>query len=359
MSLNFINKLTKDKTRHTITNIRSNQNILLTQLKNFMSPTTSLSRQKSKSKNNYSTKNIYKSHGDRKEKSCKDKDELIKKLKERIKELENKIQFLEFKLKKLSRVNSNYPTSTKNSKNHSISGKENLNDKKEFKSIIVPKKNIYLKTGYNKKRTSSQLLTEENINDIKERCNTIFTNNVVNNKSKSKSKNKKKVEFTNDNNEKKKQLNFHNINEILKKAVMKKTHLRKNSKLNNLKELDLKISISKLISKIPKTSRHHYQTESNVNLSSKITSSTTFNYYKQNNSNNYSDNNNVLTSNNNIYTEEGDTKEDYIYNNTNTNTNKNNHNINDNEKVKHKLNQIKARTTHLLELFTGFKVNDI
>ena len=102
---------------------------------------------------------------------------------------------------------------------------------------------------------------------------------------------------------KKKSINYHNINEILKKAIIKKTHLRKNSKhLNNLNELDLKTSISKLISKIPKTSRHYYQTESNVNLSSKITSSTTFNYYKQNNSNICSDNNNVLTSNNNIYT---------------------------------------------------------
>jgi hypothetical protein len=358
MSLNFINKLTKDKTRHTITNIRSNQNILLTQLKNFLSPTTALSRQRSKSKNNYSTKNIYKSHGDKKEKSCKEKDEIIKKLKERVKELENKIKFLEFKVKKLLRMNSNCPTSSKNSKNHSISGKENLNDKKEFKSINVPKKNIYLKTGYNKKRTSSQLLTEENINDIKERCNTIFINSI-NNKSKSKSKNKKKADIKNEKIEKKKQLNTHNINEILKKAIMKKTHLRKNSKLNNLKELDLKISISKLMSKIPKTSRHHYQTESNVNLSSKITSSTTFNCYKQNNSNNYSDNNNVLTSNNNIYTEEGDMKEDYTYNNTITNTNRNNYNINDNEKVKHKLNQIKVRTAHLLELFTGLKINDM
>ena len=353
MSLNFTNKLTKDKTRHTITNIRSNQNILLTQLKNFMSPTTALSRQRSKSKNNYSTKNIYKSHGEKREISNKEKDEIIQKLKNRIKELENKIKFLEIKVKKLTRLNSNYPTSTKNSKNHSISGKENLNDKKEFKSIIVPKKKYSLKTGYNKKRTSSQLLTEENIIDLKERCNTI-----INSKIKSKSKNKKKVELFNDKNGKKKQfINFNNINEILKKAVMKKTHLRKNTKhLNNLKELDLKISISKLISKIPKTSRHHYQTESNVNLSSKITSSTTFNYYKQNNSNNYSENNNVLTSNNNICTEEGDTKEDYTYYNTNANTNPNNIS---NENVKNKLNQIKLRTARLLELITNIKLNDI
>ncbi len=355
MSLNYTNKLTKDKTRHTITNIRSNQNILLTQLKNFLTPNSILSRQRSKSKNNYSTKNIYNNNADKKEKTTKEKDEIIKKLKEKIKKLEHKIKILEYKVQKLTKNNSNIITSTKNSKNHSISGKENLNDKKEFKSIIVPKKNIYLKTGYNKKRTSSQLLTEENINDIKERCNTIFTNNTnnANNKSKSKSKNKKKVEFTNDNNEKKKQLNFHNINEILKKAVMKKTHLRKNSKLNNLKELDLKISISKLISKIPKTSRHHYQTESNVNLSSKITSSTTFNYYKQNNSNIYSENYNVLTSHHNIYTEEGDATEEFVNNNTNTNNN-----INNNEIFKNKLNQIRMRTAHLLELFTGLKVND-
>ena len=355
MSLNFTNKLTKDKSRHTITNIRSNQNILLTQLKNFISPMTALSRQRSKSKNNYSTKNIYKSRGEKKEKSGKEKDEIIKQLKDRIKELENKIKLLELKVNKLTRINSNFPTSSKNSKNHSISGKDNLNDKKELKSIFVPKKKCSLITGYNKRRTPSQLLTEENIFDIKERCNTIINNNIYTNiisNVKNKSKNKKK-ELTNDKNDKKKQtINYHNINEILKKAIIKKTNLRKNSK--HLNELDLKINMSKLISKIPKTSRHYFQTESNVNLSSKITSSTTFNYYKQNNSNNFSENNNVLTSNNNIYNEEGDIKEDYAFINTNAN------NINNsNENLKNKLNQIQLRTAHLLELFTRIKTNNI
>ena len=357
MSLNFISKLTKEKTRHTIANIRSNQNILLTQLKSFMTPTTVLSRQRSKSKNNYSTKNIYKSQGDKKEKTLKEKDEIIKKLKDKIKELENKIKFLELKVKKLTRVNSLCPNSTKTSKNHSINGKENINDKKEYKSIIPPKKKYSLKSGYTKKRTSSQLLTEESIFDIKERCNTLV--NKSNNKNNAniisnyKSKNKKKIEINFDKFDKKKQsINYHNINEILKKAIIKKTHLRKNSKhLSNLNELDLKISISKLISKIPKTSRHYYQTESNVNLSSKITSSTTFNYYKQNNSNNFSDNNNVLTSNNNIYTEEGDQKEDFI--------NLNNNNYNNNELFKNKLNKIKVRAANLFELFTKLKVCDI
>jgi len=355
MSLNFTNKLTKEKPRHTITNIRSNQNILLTQLKNFMSPTTALTRQRSKSKNNYSTKNIYKSRGEKKEISGKEKDEIIKQLKDRIKELENKIKLLELKVNKLTRINSNFPTSSKNSKNHSISGKDNLNDKKELKSMFVPKKKCSIITGYNKRRTPSQLLTEENIFDIKERCNTIINNNIYTNvisNIKNKSKNKKK-ELTNDKNDKKKQtINYHNINEILKKAIIKKTNLRKNSKHRN--ELNLKINISKLISKIPKTSRHYFQTESNVNLSSKITSSTTFNYYKQNNSNNFSENNNVLTSNNNIYTEEGDIKEDYAFINTNTN------NINNsNENLKNKLNQIQLRTAHLLELFTRIKANNI
>ena len=366
MSLNLTNKLTKDKTRHTITNIRSNQNILLTQLKNFLTPTYSLSRQRSKSKNNYSTKNIYNSKGYKKEKTEKEKDELIKKLKDKIIDLENRIKFLELKVKKLSTIKSNYPSSSKNSKNHSISGKENLNDKKDFKSILAPKKQICLKAGYSKKRTASQLLTEENIYDIKERCNTIISNNsksnintknISNIKNKNKSKNKKKIELNFDKFDKKKQsINCHNINEILKKAIIKKTHLRKNSKhLTNLNELDLKTSISKLISKIPKTSRHYYQTESNVNLSSKITSSTTFNYYKQNNSNNCSDNNNiVLTSNNNIYTEDGDTKENYVFTNINYNNNSNS-----NEILRNKLNQIKRRTARLFELFSQIKINDI
>ena len=356
MSINYTNKLTKDKSRHTITNIRSNQSILLTQLKSFMTPTSVLSRQRSKSKNNYSTKNIYSNRIDIKEKSAKEKDEIIKKLKGRIKDLENKIKFLELKVKKLSKMNSMCPSSIKNSKNHSISGKDNLNEKKEFKSIIAPKKKFSLKTGYSKKRPNSQLLTEENINDIKEKCKTIINkstsninSNLINNtKNKNKNKNKKKIEINLEKFDKKKQtINYHNINEILKKAIIKKTHLRKNSKyLNNLKELDLKTSISKLISKIPKTSRHYYQTESNVNLSSKITSSTTFNYYKQNNSNICSDNNNnVLTSNNNIYNEEGDIKEDYFSNSNN-------------EILKNKLNQIKSRTARLLELFTGYKIVD-
>lgn len=59
MSLNFNNLLIKDKSRHTISTIKSNQNILLSQLKNYIPSSASLSRQRSKSKNNYSTKNIY------------------------------------------------------------------------------------------------------------------------------------------------------------------------------------------------------------------------------------------------------------------------------------------------------------
>ena len=361
MSLNFTNKLTKDKTRHTIANIRSNQNILLTQLKNFMTPTSALSRQRSKSKNNYSTKNIYINNVGKKEKSIKEKDEIIKKLKEKIMRLENKIKILEFKVQKLSKANSKFPTSTKHSKNHSISGKEYLNDKKNFKSIIAPKKKYSLKSEYSKKRMASQLLTEENIFDIKEKCNTninknnnvnISSNIVPNSKDiiKNIRKNKKKIEVNYDKCEKKKQtINYHNINEILKKAIIKKTHLRKKSKhLKNLNDLHLKTSISKLISKIPKTSRHYYQTESNINLSSKITSSTTFNYYKQNNSNIYSETNNVLTSNN-IYTEEGDAKQGIANNNINNNSN---------EFFREKLNQIRMRTAHLLELFTGFKMKE-
>ena len=223
------------------------------------------------------------------------------------------------------------------------------------------KKKYSLKSGYSKKRTTSQILTEDNIFDIKERCNTIInksnaniSSNIVSNSKNiyiNNSKNKKKIEINFENFEKKKQIiNYHNINEILKKAIVKKTNLRKNTKnLNNLNELDLKTSISKLISKIPKTSRHYYQTESNVNLSSKITSSTTFNYYKQNNSNICSENNNVLTSNNNIYSEEREGKEDFSNNNTNNNSS---------EIFKNKLDQIRMRTAHLLELFIGLKISN-
>ena len=66
------------------------------------------------------------------------------------------------------------------------------------------------------------------------------TKNISNNKSKN--KNKKKIELNLDKfDKKKKSINYHNINEILKKAIIKKTHLRKNSKhLTNLNELDLK-----------------------------------------------------------------------------------------------------------------------
>ena len=359
MSLNFNNLLIKDKSRHTISTIKSNQNILLSQLKNYIPSSASLSRQRSKSKNNYSTKNIY-HYIEKKEKTGKEKDEIIKKLKERIKSLENRIKFLEIKVKNLSKQNSNYNTSSKNSKNHSISGKENLNDKnekKEFKSIIFPKKKYSLKAGYSKKRTSSNILTEENIYDMKERCNTIISNSNNNSNSsnlRKNSKNKKKIELNFDKFDIKKQsLNYQSINEILKKAIIKKTNLRKSKHMSNLNDLDLKTSISKLISKIPKTSRH-YQTESNVNLSSKITSSTTFNYYKPNNSNNYSENNNVLTSNNNIYTEEGETKDEYVCNTNNTNAIYNN----SNEIVRSKLNNIKKRTTYLLEIFAGIRIND-
>ena len=360
MSHNFNNKIRKENSRHTITNIKSNQNILLSQLINFMPPIGTLSKHRSKSKNNYSTKNIY-MRIDKKEKTTKDKDEIIKKLKERIKALENKIKFLEIKVENLSKLNSNYNTSSKNSKNHSISGKENLNEKeflnekKEFKSIIIPKKKQSLKTGY-KKKTSSELLTDENIYDMKERCSTIINNN--NSSYRKYSKNKKKIELNMDKFDKKKQLiNYHNINEILKKAIIKKTHLRKNSKyITNLNDLDLKSSITKLILKMPKTSRLHYQIESNVNSSSRITSSTTFNYYnKQNISNNCSENYNVLTSNNNIYSEEGETKEEYVCTSNNNYFNKININYS-NEIVKSKLNQIKKRTAILLETFVGMKI---
>ena len=362
MSHNFNNKIRKENSRHTITNIKSNQNILLSQLINFMPPIGALSKHRSKSKNNYSTKNIY-FQIDKKEKTTKDKDEIIKKLKERIKALENKIKFLEIKVENLSKLNSNYNTSSKNSKNHSINWKENLNEKeflnekKEFKSIIIPKKNQSLKIGYNKKKSSSELLTDENIYDMKERCSTIINtnNNSIYRKY---SKNRKKIELNMDKFDKKKQsINYHNINEILKKAIIKKTHLRKNSKFKtNLNDLDLNSSITKLILKLPKTFRLHYQIESNVNSSSRITSSTTFNYYnKQNISNNYSENNNVLTSNNNIYTEEGEIKEEYPFTNNITYLNIVNNNYS-NEIVKSKLNQIKKRTAILLETFVGMKI---
>ena len=78
---------------------------------------------------------------------------------------------------------------------------------------------------------ASQLLTEENIFDIKEKCNTninknnnvnISSNIVPNSKDiiKNIRKNKKKIEVNYDKCEKKKQtINYHNINEILKKAI--------------------------------------------------------------------------------------------------------------------------------------------
>lgn len=356
MSYKFNTRLIKDKSRHTISSIRSNQNILFSQLKYFITPSIALNNQRSKSKNNYSTKNIYK-YIDKKEKIAKEKDEIIKKLKERIKSLEYKVKFLEIKVKNLSKLNSNYNNSLKNSKNLSISGKEYLNEKKEFKSIILPKKKFSLKSEYNKKRTSSELLTEEKVYDIKERCNTIVNSSI----SKIKYKKGKKIELNIDRFNKKKQtINYHNISEILKKAIIKKSNLRKKSKnISNLNNLEIKTNTSKLISKIPKTSRYYFQTESNVNLSSKITNSTTLNYYKQNCSNNYSENyNNVLTSNNNIYTEDGDIKDDYIctsYNNTNRNSNNNY----SNELMKNKLNIIKKRTSNLLEIFSSIKINYI
>ena len=230
-SLTFINKLTKDKSRHTITNIRNNQNILLTQLKNYMWPTTTLSTQRSKSKKNYSTNNIYKSRVDKIESSNKEKDEIIKKLKEKIKELESEIKLLELKVKTLTKAYTQCPTSSKNSKNHSINGKETLNEKKGVKPIIAPKKKYSLKSRYNKKRTPSQLLIEDNIFCVKERCNTLFNNksniNII-----SKYKNKNKAEFTID--KKKQNINCQNICEILKKAIIKKNLLKKNSKHLNM-----------------------------------------------------------------------------------------------------------------------------
>ena len=363
MSINFKNILIKDKPRYTISTIKSNQNILLSQLKNFIHSSASLSRQRSKSKNNYSTKNIY-NYISKKEKSGKEKDEIIKKLKERIKALENRIHFLELKVKRLNKMNSKNNIGSKIGKNYSIGGKENLNEKnekKEFSSITFPKKKCSLKAGYNKKRTSSHIITEENIYDIKERYNTII-NNTINNSNCSNSshlrknnKIKKKIELNlNKFTRKKQTLNYQNINEILKKTIIKKNNLRKSKHLSNLNDLDLKTSMTKLISKIPKTSRHYYQTENNTNLSSKITNSTTFNYYIQNNSNNnYSEYNNVLTLNNNIYSEEGYSKDDRMCTiNTNTISNSSN------EIIRRKLNNIKKRTLKLLEKFAGIKVND-
>jgi hypothetical protein len=160
MSLHFNHKILKNKS--TITNIKSNQNILLSKIINFItSPSSDLSSQRSKSKNNYSTKNIY-DDSNKKGKTNRDKDKIIKKLKEKIKSLENKIKFLEIKIKNLTKLNSNNNTLRRNSKNHSIIGKEILNDKKEYKSIIMQKKKASLKTGYYKKRTFSELLTEDN-----------------------------------------------------------------------------------------------------------------------------------------------------------------------------------------------------
>lgn len=347
MSLHFNHKILKNKS--TITNIKSNQNILLSKIINFItSPSSDLSSQRSKSKNNYSTKNIY-DDSNKKGKTNRDKDKIIKKLKEKIKSLENKIKFLEIKIKNLTKLNSNNNTLRRNSKNHSIIGKEILNDKKEYKSIIMQKKKASLKTGYYKKRTFSELLTEDNLFCSKDKTNTIINNNTSFRKN---SKNRKKIELNIDKFERKKQIiNFRNINELLKKSIIKKTHLRKNTKrLSNLNDLDLKTSTSKLISKIPKTSRC-YQTESNVNLSSKITNSTTFNCHNKNNSHNYSEYNNVLTSNNNIYTEEEDTKNDHFFSNHLSN-------YHNNEIVKSKLNEIKKRTENLLEIFALIKSGD-
>ena len=358
MSNNFKNILIKDKSRHTITTIKSNQNILLSQLKNFIHSSASLSRQRSRSKNNYSSKNIY-NYISKNEKSAKKKDEIIKKLKERIRALENRIQFLELKVKKLNKINSKFNISSKNEKNYSIGGKENLkerNEKKEFSSITFSKKKCSLKAGYNKKRTSSHIITEEKIYDIKERYNTIINSTITycncsnSSKLKKNSKTKKKIELNLNKFKKKKQsLNYQNINEILKKTIIKKNNLRK-SKHN---DLDLKTSMTKLISKIPKTSRH-YQTENNTNLSSKITNSTTFNYYIQNNSNNnYSEYNNVLTINNNFYSEEGYAKDEHM-----CTINNNTINNSSNEIVRKKLNIIKKRILNLLEKFARTKAND-
>jgi len=54
MSYKFNTRLIKDKSRHTISSIRSNQNILFSQLKYFITPSIALNNQRSKSKNNYS-----------------------------------------------------------------------------------------------------------------------------------------------------------------------------------------------------------------------------------------------------------------------------------------------------------------
>ena len=348
MSLHFKHKILKNKS--TITNIKSNQNILLSKIINFITtPSSDLSSQRSKSKKNYSTKNIHE-ESNKKAKTNREKDKIIKKLKEKIKSLENKIKFLEIKIKNLTKLNSNNNTLIRNSKNHTNIGKEILNDKKEYKSIIMQKKKTSLKSGYYKKRTCSELLTEDNLFGSKDKSNTIINNNTSFRKS---SKNRKKIELNMDKFERKKQIiNFRNINDILKKSIIKKTHLRKNTKrLSNLNDLDLKTSTSKLISKIPKTSRC-FQTESNINLSSKITNSTTFNCHNKNNSHNYSDYNNVLTSNNNIYTEEEDTKNDHFFSN-------HLNNYHSNEVVKSKLSEIKKRTEKLLEIFALIKSGDI
>ena len=129
--LTFYNKSTKDKSKHIKTNIRNNQSILLTQLKYCNWPTTTLSTQSSKSKNNYSANNIYKSRVDKRESSNKEKDEIIKQLKEKIKELESKIKLLELKVNTLTKAYTQCPSSSKNLKNHSINGKETINEKKK------------------------------------------------------------------------------------------------------------------------------------------------------------------------------------------------------------------------------------
>ena len=354
MSLNCISKLTKDKSRHSLINKRNNPNILFTYLNNYKCPKTVLSIQRSTSKINCSTKNIYKSELYKKD-SSKEKDEIIKKLKNKIKELENKIKLLKLKVHNLTRAYINYPTSSKNSQNHSISAKDTVNNQNKVKPIFIPKKKFSLKERHSKNRAPYKLLKEESYLGTKEKSSNtninISNSNIIsNNANKSKSRNKNKIEIFN---KKKKYINFQKINEILKKAIITKYNLRKKSKQsnNNLNELDLKTG-SKLISKIPKTSINYFQTESNTNLSSKITSSTTINYSKQNNSYNFLDNNNGLTSNNYIYTEEGDINKEYANNYPNNSK----INYNSNEDLKNKLNQIKLRTEYLFEIFTNIKL---
>jgi hypothetical protein len=359
MSLNFISKLTKDKSRHSTSIKRNKPNILFTYLNNYKCPKTSLSIERFTSRINYSKKNIYKSELYKKD-SSKEKDEIIKKLKNKVKELEKKIILLKLKLHNLTRANISYPTSSKNYKNHSISAKDTVSNKKKVKPIFVPKKKFSLKERHSKNAVPCKLLKEESNFCTKEErsnntniniSNSISNSNMIlNNANKSKNKNKNKIELIN---KKKKYINFQKINDILKKAIITKYNLKKKSKESNynVNELDLKTG-SKLISKIPKTTRHYFQIESNTNLSSKTTSSTTFNYYKLNNSYNFLDNNNCLTSKNYIYTEEGDTNKEYPNNSPNISKINNN----SNEDLKNKLNQIKLRTEYLLEIFSNIKV---